>query len=115
MGLHKNTKRGKCPFRKFKECDPECVFYRKGMRYYEKDNKNEPFEECAINIIADSAENQVQRTFAMQKEMGETKNAVLFQAVTNFAESAEEKEALARMINNAGGLNKLIGGADEKA
>ena len=115
MSLHKNTKRGKCPFNKFKPCDPECVLYRKGIRYFEKDNSNEPFEECAINIIADSVENQVQRTFALQKEMGETKNAVLFQAIAGFAGSAEAKEALARMINNAGGLNKLIGGKDEKA
>ena len=115
MSLHKNTEKGKCPFNKFKPCNPECVFYRKGMRYWEKENRNEPFEECAINIIADSAENQVQRSFALQKEMGETKNAVLFQAIANFAGSDEAEEALARMINNAGGLNKLIGGSNEKA
>ena len=115
MGLHKNTKRGKCPFSKFKPCDTECVFYRKGMRYFEKDNRNEPFEECAINIIADSAENQVQRTFAVQQEMGETKNAVLFQAIAGLTNSPESKAALARMINKAGGLNKLIGGNDAEA
>lgn len=109
MGLVKNTKRGKCPFNKFKPCNPACVFYRKGMRYYEKDNRNEPFEGCAINIIADSAENQVQRTFAVQKEMGETKNAVLFQAIAGLTESPEAREVLARMVQNAGGLNKLIG------
>lgn len=85
------------------------------MRYYEKDNRNEPFEECAINIMADSMENQVQRTFAVQKEMGETKNAVLFQAIAGLTGSAEAKEALARMVQNTGGLNKLIGGDDAKA
>jgi len=116
MSLFKNAERGKCPFNKFKPCNSGCVLYRKGMRYFEKDNRNEPFEECAINIIADSAENQVQRTFALQQEMGETKNAVLFQSITRLTGSPEAKETLARMVQNAGGLNKLIGGEnDEKA
>lgn len=108
MGLAKNTKKGKCPFNKFKPCNPDCVFYRKGMRYYEKNKESIPFEECAINIIADSTENQVQRTFAMQKEMGETKNAVLFQAIAGLTGSEEAKEAVIRMVEKAGGLNKLI-------
>ncbi len=114
MGLHKNTKRGKCPFNKWKPCNPECVLYRKGIRYWKTEKRDEPFEDCAINIIADGTENQVQRTFALQKEMGETKNAVLFGAIANLAESEEAKEALSRMIQNAGGLNKLIGGSNEK-
>lgn len=114
MSISKNTERGKCPFNKFKQCNPECVLYRKGMRYYEKDNRNEPFEECAINILADSLENQVQRTFALQKEMGETKNAVLFQSVAGLTGSIGAKEALMRMVQNTGGLNKLIGDNNEK-
>ena len=98
MTLHKNRQRGKCflklallPFlepmlkawgveipEKIVMCDPECVLYRKGIRYWEGDDKTEPFEECALNIIAESTENQVQRTFGLQKEMGETKNAAIF-------------------------------------
>lgn len=109
MSLHKNTERSKCPFNKFKSCNSDCVLYRKGFRYNEKDKEPIPFEECAINIIADSAENQVQRTFAMQQEMGETKNAVLFQAVAGLTGSIEAKDAVIRMIKEAGGLNKLIG------
>lgn len=116
MSLHKNSEKGKCPFNKFKPCNPECVLYRKGMRYFEKDDRSEPFEECAINIMTDSIENQVQRTFAMQKESGEIKNAVLFQAIAGLTGSQEAKEALVRMVQGAGGLNKLIeGGDDEKA
>lgn len=129
MTLHKNKDRGHCfiklalkPFmepllkawgvefsEKAIECDPDCVLYRRGMRYWEKENRSEPFEECAVNIIADSAESQVQRTFAMQKEMGETKNAVLFQAISSFTDNLEDKQALGKMIQKAGGLNKLIG------
>ena len=101
MSLHKNTQRGKCflklalfPFlepllkawgveipESIVMCDPDCVLYRKGMRYWEGENKTEPFEECAINILADASENQVQRVFGLQKEMGETKNATIFQAL----------------------------------
>lgn len=129
MSLHKNTERGKCfvrgalePFLRplleslgvklpdgVAKCDPDCVLYRKGMRYYEKDDRTEPFEECAFNISTDAVENQVQRTFAVQKEMGETKNAVLFQAIAGLTGSPEARGTLARMVQNAGGLNKLIG------
>ena len=114
MTLHKNTQRGKCflklalfPFlepllkawdveipEKIVMCDPECVLYRKGIRYWEGDDKTEPFEECALNIVADSAENQVQRTFGLQKEMGEAKNAAIFQALAFLGKSGATAEIL---------------------
>ena len=114
MALHKNTDRGKCWLRSalypFLEpllkawgveipenivmCDPECVLYRKGIRYWEGDDKTEPFEECALNIVADSTENQVQRTFGLQKEMGETKNAAIFQALTLLGKTGAAGEIL---------------------
>ena len=82
MGLHKNSERGKCfvkvalePFlipllkawgveltEDVTGCDPDCVLYRKGIRYFDDGKRTEPFEECPINIIADSAENQVRCT-----------------------------------------------------
>lgn len=94
MTLHKSSKRGKCfiklalfpflaPLLKawgvdlpddVVMCNIECSLYRRGMRYWEDTNKNEPFEECAINILTDSSENQVQRTFAVQQETGQAKN-----------------------------------------
>lgn len=100
MSLHKNTEKGKCPFRNLKRCDSECAFYRKGMRYWENENKTEPFEECAINIIADSVENQVQRTFAIQKEMGETKQAAIFQGLMLMGDTrgANELMRLAKKV-----------------
>jgi len=66
--------KGKCPFKKIK-CE-ECVFYRKGLRYY--DNVKEPtaFEECAINIGIDCLENMISRNIAQQKAIEETRNEV---------------------------------------
>jgi len=98
--LSKNQKRGKCPFRNFKDCSPKCVFCRKGVRYNEKTHETFPVEDCAINIIADNLETLHQRAFAVQKEMGETKNATVFQAMAILADSAQAREELKRIIAN---------------
>ena len=73
----KTEGRGKCPFRKLAECSDECVLYRKGVRFSD-DNKADPFpfEECAINIIADNVEAIHNRSYMLQKEVGETKNVM---------------------------------------
>lgn len=76
MATVKKTERGKCPFSLFEECNIECVFYRKGMRYSEVGVDPIPFEDCAINIIADNLEAMHNRTYMMQKEVGETKNVM---------------------------------------
>jgi len=132
MSLHKNTERGKCfirgalePFLRplldslgvklpedVTKCDHDCVLYRRGVRYNEKTEETHPVEECAFNLSTDAVENQVQRTFAMQQEMGEAKNALLFGAIAGLTKSQESKKILARMVDKAGGLNKLIGGND---
>jgi hypothetical protein len=74
--LSKKDEKGKCPFRKLKDCSEECVLYRKGVRYNEKTEESFPFEGCALNVIADNLEAMHNRTFMMQKEVGETKNVV---------------------------------------
>jgi hypothetical protein len=66
-------KRSKCPWLK-KECDPECVFYRKGLRYFEDGKKPEPFEECAINVGVDCLEQMIGRLIGQQKATEETRN-----------------------------------------
>ncbi len=38
----KDEGKGKCPFRKLAECSPDCVLYRKGIRFTD-DQKAEPF------------------------------------------------------------------------
>jgi len=62
-----------CPFVK-SECKKEkCVFYRRGLRYYDN-KKPEPFEECAVNIIADGIENLVERQVGVQKSNEQIRN-----------------------------------------
>ena len=65
-----------CPFTK-KKCNPECVFYRKGMRYFDEPGKKpEPFEDCAINIAVDCLEALVERSIGQQKATEGTRNAI---------------------------------------
>jgi hypothetical protein len=70
-------KRAKCPW--FKRCDPECVFYRKGLRYFEPVSgqpaqKPVPFEECAFVIGVDCLEQIVSRLIGQQKATEQTRN-----------------------------------------
>ena len=70
-------KRGRCPW--LKKCNPECVFYRKGLRYFEAAPgtpaaKPIPFEECAINIAVDCLEQMVSRSIGQQKATEEGRN-----------------------------------------
>jgi len=69
--------KGKCPFNSFKDCREQCVFYRKGIRYFDDERKSEPFEECAINVGVDCLENLVGRSIGNQKATEETRNQVL--------------------------------------
>ena len=81
--LKKQSEKGKCPFRNLKPCDDSCVLYRKGIRYNEKTNETFPFEECALNIIADNLEAMHNRTFMMQREVGDTKNIIALKTMVD--------------------------------
>lgn len=91
--ISKNQKRSKCPFRNLKECSSECVFFRKGVRFNETKQESYPFEECAINIIADNLEAMHQRTYAMQREVGETKNIMAFKILSDLGRVDPSKTA----------------------
>ena len=93
MALSKNTKKGKCPFRSLKPCSEECAFYRKGIRYKEHGGDPIPFEECAINIIADNLEAMHNRTYMMQKEVGETKNVMAFKILADLGMVSQDEAA----------------------
>lgn len=96
--LNKNgEKRGKCPFNKMKRCSEECVFYRKGVRFDDKNNQSFPFEECAMNIIADNIEMVHSRVFSLQKEVGETKNASILKILFDMGKI--EKEEVLKLAN----------------
>lgn len=97
----KTEGKGKCPFRNLKECSSECILYRKGIRYTD-DQKSEPFpfEECAINIIADNLEAMHNRTYMMQKEVGETKNVMAMKVLADLglAHINEVKRQAIKMV-----------------
>lgn len=80
----------KCPFNKFKPCDKECGFFREGIRYTEDGKNTFPFADCAINIIADNLEAMHQRTYAMQKEIGETKNVMALKILSEMGMGNEQ-------------------------
>jgi len=75
MAMAKN-KKGKCFIDK-KPCNEECVLYRRGLRYFDDKRPPEPFEECAINIIADSVENIISRTIGLQAEQNKVANSIM--------------------------------------
>lgn len=66
-----------CPFGMKKH--EECTFYRKGIKIITTPHgeEQEPFEECAVNIIADCLENMISRQIGLQKEMNEVRNEVM--------------------------------------
>jgi hypothetical protein len=77
MLFKKKDGSGECPFAGFKPCRDTCVFYRRGMRYFE-DSTKEPEEhvDCAINVMTDNLEQMHNKIYTLQKEMGETKNVM---------------------------------------
>lgn len=93
----KTKKEIKCPFRKLAPCNEECAFYRKGVRFNELKSESYPFEECAINIIADNLEAMHNRTYMMQKEVAETKNVMAIKILSDLGHvrpSEVERQAL---------------------
>jgi hypothetical protein len=98
MLANKNEK-GKCPLAKFKECREDCVLYRKGTRVNDLTNEVFPIELCAFNVIADNIEAMHNRTFMLQKEMGETKNVMAFHVLANMGVmNPAEAEAQAKKV-----------------
>ena len=97
--LDKKTKKGKCPFRNFKDCSDECVLYRKGVRFNELTEETTPIEICAVNVIADNIERMHNRTYMLQQEMGETKNVMAFHVMADLGMTTrEEAENQAKRI-----------------
>ena len=83
MTMVKDNEKGNCPFRSLEPCSETCAFYRKGLRYKEDGSDPTPFEECAINIIADNLEMMHNRTYMMQREVGETKGIIALKTMVD--------------------------------
>ena len=91
--LSKKDSKGKCPLNKFKECQDDCVLYRKGVRTNDLTNETFPIEVCAFNVIADNIEALHNRTFCLQQEMGETKNVMAFHVLAQCGLKSHEEAA----------------------
>ena len=90
--------KNKCPFSKL-DCD-DCRLYRKGIRLVGLEQKQEEVAGCVFHIIADNLEEVHQKVFSMQKEVGETKNANVFQALAMLTDKSGAKEELRRLVLN---------------
>ena len=89
----------KCPFRNLKDCSSECMLYRKGTRINDLTNETFIVETCAINVIADNLEAMHNRTFMLQKEVGQTKNVMAFSVLANLGITPlEEAERQAKNL-----------------
>lgn len=64
-----------CPFSR-KECNANCMLYRRGFRYFEDGRDPEPFEDCGFNIAIDCLEGLVRRMIGNQRATEETRNQV---------------------------------------
>lgn len=80
-----------CPFNKFKKCNPKCALYRRGVRFQETTNEATPIEMCVFNIIADNSEATHNRISMLQKEMGQTKDAVIMSALVDMQYIKQEQ------------------------
>jgi len=83
MSMVKDNKKGNCPFRNLKPCSEKCALYRKGLKYKENSGDPIPFEECALNIIADNLEAVHNRSYMLQKEVGETKGIIALKTMVD--------------------------------
>lgn len=99
--MAKKNERGLCPYNKMKPCNPKCVLYRSGFRYTEGQDPI-PFEDCAINITCDNMEAMHNRTYTLQKEIGEQKNMLAYKLMSELGYMGE-----------AEAMNKIAGKVEE--
>jgi len=93
MTMVKEDKIGGCPFRALEPCSENCTLYRKGLRYTEHGGDPFPFESCALNIIADNLEAVHNRSYMLQKEVGEAKGIIALKTMVDLemADSRQEQ------------------------
>jgi hypothetical protein len=98
-----------CPFNKMKKCREDCMFFRTGVRYYEKEKKSYPMKDCLFNLIGDNIEAMHQRTYQMQKEVGDTKNVIAFKTLSDLGKvSSAESERIAKKMLNLPTKDQLL-------
>ena len=99
-----------CPYFK-KQCKKfweDCAFAIEKTREY-NDGRQVVVKVCAIWFQADEMENHSLRLAMLQKEMGQTKNATVFQSMALLADSAKAKYELQKIIGkNMNDINQFL-------
>jgi predicted small metal-binding protein len=100
-------KQTKCPFSSRLDCE-SCRLYRKGIRLVGIEQRQEEYGNCVFHLMADNLEEVHRKVFSLQKEMGETKNANIFQALAVLTNQAQAKEELKKVVVNHFKTEKLL-------
>jgi hypothetical protein len=86
-----------CPFTGLKkQCSEECALFTEEVRVYE-DGKTGVIKGCVFVLGHEESRNQTQRLAMMQSEVGETKNATVFNALIGMGERSRGQENILRM------------------
>lgn len=94
--------KARCPFSKL-DCD-ECRLYRSGIRLAGVEQREEKVSACVFHIIADNLEEVHKKLFTLQGEVGETKNANVFQALALLTQDPALREELRGMVEKTFGF-----------
>jgi hypothetical protein len=93
------TKGEGCPFRGFKDCSNQCKLFRRGTRTNDLTGETTFVEDCSINVIADNIEMVHNRSFMLQREVGEAKNVIAFHVLSDLGlATKEEAERQAKKV-----------------
>ena len=77
LNKKKNKDLKPCPFTGLKkQCTEDCMLFREGTYVNEITDDTIPFKDCAINIIANNVEAMHNRSYMLQKEVGDLKNVI---------------------------------------
>lgn len=77
LNKKKDKKKKLCPYTGLKkECSEDCMLFREGHIINELNNETIPFTDCAHNIIANNLDAMHNRSYMMQKEVGDLKNVI---------------------------------------
>jgi hypothetical protein len=98
-----------CPFNPKLRCS-DCRLNRTGFKLKGLERKEEPVDDCVFHLICDNIEAEHIAIRRVQAEMGETKQAAIFQALALIMDTAQAQAELKRVVfNNIPGLKKLFG------
>jgi len=87
-----------CPFQgKKRECSRDCALWHTGQRQYTGKVDTVTVEGCVFNLMFDELTNHSLQNSIQHKELGETKNTILYTALSSFgvkkAQDLLEKKA----------------------